>query len=136
MHSLVGSMKNKQDHNNYTWVPDWHSGTHDQAIHEHAGCPNKSGTMFWSSELFANESWKVYEKMYFAPKNCFLSIFCELQNWKSVIDPIFSWSDLFSKLEKIRTFILQLSKKCSKSNFLEQNTNFFVNVACLARKHF
>ena len=77
------------------------------------------------------------KNMCFAPKNCFLSIFCELQNWKSVIDPIFSWSDLFSKLEKIRTFILQLSKKCSNSNFLRAKYNFFfVNVACLARKHF
>ena len=74
--------------------------------------------------------------MYCAPNKCFLSIFCELQNWKSVIDPIFSWSDLFSKLEKIRTFILQLSKKCSKSNFLEQNTNFFCKCSLLGSQTF
>ena len=43
------------------------------------GCPNKFGNMFRSSEKFASEASIDYEKLYFAPKNCFLSLFCQLQ---------------------------------------------------------
>ena len=46
----------------------------------------------------------------------------------------------FSKLKKTclmkDIFILQLMKKCSKRNFLEQKYIFFENVPRFARKHF
>ena len=40
------------------------------------------------------------------------------------------------KLLKNPLSFLAVHKKGWKSNFLEQNTNFFVNDACFARKHF
>ena len=43
------------------------------------GCPNKFGIMFYSSKMFASEASIVYKKsLYFAPKNCFFSLFSEL----------------------------------------------------------
>ena len=41
-------------------------------IQVHTGCPNKFGI---GSEMFTSEANIVYKKMYFAPKNCFLSLF-------------------------------------------------------------
>merc|ERR1711953_316015 len=74
--------------------------------------------------------------MHFAPKNCFFSLFCELQTMKmeffSNFAPIVLCSNLFSalliigeKLLKNPFSFLAVYKKGSKSNFLEQNTIFF-----------
>ena len=35
-----------------------------------------------AQKLIANETTNNYEKMYFAPKNCFLSLFWSTANWK------------------------------------------------------
>ena len=62
-----------------------------QAIFKPTGCPNKFG-------MFANESKYVNEKkMYFAPKYCFLSLFCQLQKWNWIFKQFFSNLKQFTK---------------------------------------
>ena len=47
------------------------------------GCPNKFGLGSW---LMANEVSIVYKKkLYFAPENCFFSLFLSTANWKLLL---------------------------------------------------
>lgn len=80
--------------------------------------------MYFCSQKLRFEHYFVYCKMTMASLKQF--IIC---------------SNLFSKLEKncfkeAFSFCLQLEKKCSKSNFLEQKYIFLKNVPRFARKYF
>ena len=44
----------------------------------HTGSPNMFGMGCSEPQKLANESSNVSEKMYFAPRNCLFSLFCEL----------------------------------------------------------
>ena len=112
------------------------------------GCPNKFGIgLMWYSEAqkFANKSYEFSEKMNSAPKNCFFSLFCKLQksNWNFsatflqlsyVVIYLVNCLILEKSGLKIHYHFLQFTKKGWISNFLEHNTNFFVNDARFAHK--
>ena len=79
------------------------------------------------------ERWKmrathVLEEMYFAPKNCFFSLFCELQKWKwnfqaallqlsYVVIYLVNWYKLEKSCFKNPFSILQLKNKAKKAIF-------------------
>ena len=79
------------------------------------------------------QSGYVNEKMYFAPKNCFLSLFSWTAKCKMAFEsnfwPIYYINYYIRQIAEKKPFsILQFRKKGAKSNFLERNTFFFVSV--------
>ena len=101
--------------------------------------------IFWSSEVCKRRLrilWKnvfCSKKLLFDP---FLWTAKMIMEFFGNFSPIILCSDLLGKLFEIGGKLLNnplsflaVYKKGWKSNFLEQNTNFFVNVACFACKH-
>ena len=114
------------------------------------GCPNKFRILFWSSEMNVSEAsivYKRYEKIVLCSKKLLFQPHLWTAKLKmeffSHFAPIALCSNLFSKLLEIGEKLLKnpcsffaVYQKGWTSNFLERNTNFFVNDARFARKHF
>ena len=94
----------------------------------------------------SQQVWNTFtKKMYFAPKNCFLSLFCELQEMKmdfwNNFSPISNnllnillHKTIGEKLLKNSIFNSCSSQKRLKKQFFGAKYIFFINVARFARK--
>ena len=78
-----------------------------------------------SLEVAKSNILKFTKKCVFASNSCVLTIFGGIPKWKCL---------LLRNFRKV-IFILQLTQKWLKRNFLEQKHIFFANVARFARKH-
>ena len=98
------------------------------------GCPNKFGIRL---EMFASEASIVYKKIVFCSKKLLFQPFLKTakneNGFLSNFSPIFInllnkllHKTIGTKLLENSIFIFAVHKKGSKSNFLEQNTNFFL----------
>ena len=107
---------------------------------------DRLNVIFWSSEACQRRLRILRQNVF-----CSIKLLFEHFLWTAKMkmeflgnfSPNIICSNLFSKLSEIGEkwlsnpySFLAVPKKGWKSNFLEQNTNFFVNVARFARKHF
>ena len=107
---------------------------------------NRLNVLFWTSEVCKQSELRFGKKRICSKKLLFKPFLWTTKmkmEFFSIFVPIVLCINLSSKFHEIGEKLLKnpfsvlaVFKKGWKSNFLEQNTNFFVNDARFARKHF